>query len=316
MKTVVLAYHEIGCAGLEFLKEAGAEITAVFTHEDDPGETLWFGSVARCAKEFGLRVYAPAQINDPEWVQMIRACEPEILFSFYYRKLFSARILEIPTRGCYNLHGSLLPRFRGRSPTNWAILLGEKRTGVTLHEMVVRADAGVIVGQKEVEISEDDDARAVLMKQVEATRALLAEVYPLLVQGRAPAIVQDESLVTKFGGRRPEDGEIHWQQSAESIHNLVRAVAYPWPGAFSMLRGQKCSIWRTRRYRGSLPASLPAPGTVIGATEQGVLVACGAGCIEVLRAQVRPAPWMDGDALKKLLAPIPGAIFESGQENP
>ncbi len=316
MKTVVLAYHEIGCAGLEFLKEAGAEITAVFTHEDDPGETLWFGSVARCAKKFGLRVYAPAQINDPEWVQMIRACEPEILFSFYYRKLVSARILEIPTRGCYNLHGSLLPRFRGRSPTNWAILLGEKRTGVTLHEMVVRADAGVIVGQKEVEISEDDDARAVLMKQVEATRALLAEVYPLLVQGRAPAIVQDESLVTKFGGRRPEDGEIHWQQSAESIHNLVRAVAYPWPGAFSMLRGQKCSIWRTRRYRGSIPASLPAPGTVIGTTEQGVLVACGAGCIEVLRAQVPPAPWMDGDALKKLLAPIPGTIFESGQENP
>jgi len=116
--------------------------------------------------------------------------------------------------------------------------------------MVVKADAGVIVGQKEVEIAEDDDARVVLMKQVEATRAVLAEVYPLLVQGRAPAIVQDESLVTKFGGRRPEDGEIDWQQSAESIHNLVRAVAYPWPGAFSTLRGQKCMVWRTRRYRG------------------------------------------------------------------
>jgi len=206
MKTVVLAYHEIGCAGLEFLKQAGADITGVFTHEDDPTETLWFGSVAQRAKEYGLNVYAPERINDPEWVEVLRNCEPEILFSFYYRKLVSAKILAIPRRGCYNLHGSLLPRFRGRSPTNWAILLGEKKTGVTLHEMVVKADAGVIVGQKEVEIGEDDDARAVLMKQVEATRALLAEVYPLLVQGRAPAIVQDESLATKFGGRRPEDG--------------------------------------------------------------------------------------------------------------
>jgi UDP-4-amino-4-deoxy-L-arabinose formyltransferase/UDP-glucuronic acid dehydrogenase (UDP-4-keto-hexauronic acid decarboxylating) len=316
MKTVVLAYHEIGCAGLQFLKEAGAEITGVFTHEDDPGENLWFGSVAQRAKDYGLRVYAPVQINDPEWVEVIRDCEPEILFSFYYRKLLSARILEIPSRGCYNLHGSLLPRFRGRSPTNWAILLGEKKTGVTLHEMVVKADAGVIVGQKGVEISEDDDARAVLMKQVEATRALLAEVYPLLIQGRAPAIVQDERLATKFGGRRPEDGEIHWQQSAESIHNLVRAVAYPWPGAFSTLRGQKCMIWRTRRYRGPMPASMPEPGTVMGATEQGMLVACGAGCVEVLQAQLPPAPCVEGDELKRLLAPLPGTKFTKGQEIP
>jgi UDP-4-amino-4-deoxy-L-arabinose formyltransferase/UDP-glucuronic acid dehydrogenase (UDP-4-keto-hexauronic acid decarboxylating) len=316
MKTVVLAYHEIGCAGLEFLKEAGAEITAVLTHADDPGENVWFHSVAKRAKDYGLRVYAPAQINDPEWVQLIRACEPEILFSFYYRKLVSARILEIPSRGCYNLHGSLLPRFRGRSPTNWAILLGEKRTGVTLHEMLVKADAGRIVGQKEVEIAEDDDARAVLMKQVEATRVLLAEVYPLLIQGRAPAIVQDENLVTKFGGRRPEDGEIDWHQNAESIHNLVRAVAYPWPGAFSTLRGQRCMVWRTRRYRGPLPANMPEPGTAMAATDQGILVACGTGCVEVLRAQLFPAPWVEGEALKRLLAPIPGTKFTGSQEIP
>ena len=316
MKTVLLAYHEIGCAGLEFLQQAGAEITAVFTHEDDPGENLWFGSVAQRAKHYGLPVYAPAQINDPEWVEVIRACEPEILFSFYYRKLVYANILAIPRRGCYNLHGSLLPRFRGRSPTNWAILIGEKKTGVTLHEMVLRADAGVIVGQKEVEIGEDDDARAVLMKQVEATRALLAEVYPLLVQGRAPAIVQDESLATKFGGRRPEDGEIHWGQSSESIHNLVRAVAHPWPGAFSMLRGQKCLIWRTRRYTGPASASVCEPGTAVDATADGVVVACGRGCIEILRAQLPSGPWVEGEELKKLLAPIPGARFNVSQERP
>lgn len=316
MKTVVLAYHEVGCAGLEFLKQAGADITGVFTHEDDPTENLWFGSVAQRAKDYGLNVYAPERINDPQWVEVLRNCEPEILFSFYYRKLVSAEILAIPRRGCYNLHGSLLPRFRGRSPTNWAILLGEKKTGVTLHEMVVKADAGMIVGQKEVEIGQDDDARAVLMKQVEATRILLAEVYPLLVQGRAPAIVQDESLATKFGGRRPEDGAIDWNQSAESIHNLVRAVAYPWPGAFSWLRGQKCVVWRTRRYDRPVPATSLKPGIVVAATEQGVLVRCGIGCAELLRVQVPPAPWVEGDQLKKLLAPIPGTRFTVGQERP
>ncbi len=309
MITVLLAYHEIGCAALDFLREAGAEIRAVFTHQDDPGENVWFGSVAQRAKAYGLRVYTPERINDPEWVEVIRACEPEILFSFYYRKLISAEILAIPPRGCYNLHGSLLPRFRGRSPTNWAILMGEKKTGITLHEMVVKADAGAIVGQKEVDIEEDNDARTVLMKQVAATRVLLAEVYPLLVQGRAPAIVQDESLATKFGGRHPEDGAIDWGQKAESIHNLVRAVAFPWPGAFTMLHGQKCMIWRARRYVGPTRASAVKPGAVVGTTEKGAVIACGTGHIEVLQAQVPPGRWVEGDELKKLLAPIPGPGF-------
>ena len=143
---------------------------------------------------------------------MIRSCEPEILFSFYYRKLISAKILGIPPRGCYNLHGSLLPRFRGRSPTNWAILLGEKKTGVTLHEMVVKADAGVIVGQREVEIGEDDDARAVLMKQVcdprFARRSLPASGARPCTRyrrGRAPS--------DKVRGSSSRDGAIDWNQA-------------------------------------------------------------------------------------------------------
>jgi UDP-4-amino-4-deoxy-L-arabinose formyltransferase/UDP-glucuronic acid dehydrogenase (UDP-4-keto-hexauronic acid decarboxylating) len=309
MKAVVLAYHEIGCAGLAYLKEAGADIRAVFTHEDDPGENLWFSSVAQRAKDYGLPVYSPVEINDADSVEVIRACRPDILFSFYYRKLVSAKILAIPPRGCYNIHGSLLPRFRGRSPTNWAILLGEKRTGVTLHEMVVKADAGVIIGQKEVEIEENDDARGVLMKQVAATRALLAEVYPLLTAGRERRIPQDNQLATKFGGRRPEDGVIHWDQSAESIHNLVRAVAYPWPGAFSLLQGQKCMVWRTRRYISSTPIVNSLPGAVVGSTDGGVVVACGAGCIEVLAVQIPPGPSVDGEELKKILGPIPGPGF-------
>lgn len=313
MKCVVLAYHEIGCAGLEFLKTAGAEIHAVFTHADDPGENVWFHSVAQRAKEYGLEVHAPQRINDREWVELIRAARPDVLFSFYYRQIVSPEILELPRLGCYNLHGSLLPRFRGRSPTNWAILLGEKKTGVTLHEMVARADAGAIVGQREVDIGEDDDARTVLLKQVEATRGLLEEVYPLIITGRARAIPQDERMATKFAGRRPEDGAIHWHESAESIHNLVRAVAYPWPGAFTTLRGCKCTIWQTRRYRGPVRPAESNPGAALEATEEGVLIACGTGCVEVLRAQVSSGPWVEREELKNLLAPIPGPGFATGR---
>jgi UDP-4-amino-4-deoxy-L-arabinose formyltransferase / UDP-glucuronic acid dehydrogenase (UDP-4-keto-hexauronic acid decarboxylating) len=309
MKTVVLAYHEIGCAGVEFLRQAGADIRAVFTHEDDPSESLWFCSVAERAKKLGIPVYAPEQINASPWVEKIRSLAPDILFSFYYRKLVSAEILAIPPLGCFNLHGSLLPRFRGRSPTNWAILMGETRTGVTLHRMAARADTGAIVAQREVEIGEDDDVLAVLTKQVDATRALLAEVYPLLVRGCGPALVQDESRATKFGGRRPEDGAIDWSGNAESIHNLVRAVAYPWPGAFSVLREQKCMIWKTRRYRGREFFDPAEPGTVVGESAQGVVVACGEGHVEILQAQVPPDPSVAGRELKRLLAPIPGTRF-------
>jgi UDP-4-amino-4-deoxy-L-arabinose formyltransferase/UDP-glucuronic acid dehydrogenase (UDP-4-keto-hexauronic acid decarboxylating) len=312
MKTVFLGYHEIGYVGLEFLKQAGAEIRAVFTHQDDAGENIWFRSVAKLAQDYQIPLYTPEQINDPEWVEVIRAYDPEILFSFYYRKIVSPAILAIPPRGCYNLHGSLLPRFRGRSPTNWAILLGETKSGVTLHAMEAKADTGVIIGQKAVKVDENDDALAVLMKQVEATRALLAEVYPLLAQGRAPAVVQEESLATKFGGRRPEDGTIDWSQSADSIHNLVRAVAYPWPGAFTTLHGRKCMIWRTRRCPDAEKPSPSLPGAVIGATDRGVVVACGVGCLEITQAQIPPAPGVEGEALKKLLGPIPGPGFHCG----
>jgi UDP-4-amino-4-deoxy-L-arabinose formyltransferase/UDP-glucuronic acid dehydrogenase (UDP-4-keto-hexauronic acid decarboxylating) len=311
MRTVVLAYHEVGCAGLESLVEAGADVRAVFTHDDDPGENVWFSSVAQLGSRYGLKVYAPERINDAQWVEVIRNCEPDLLFSFYYRKIVSSEILAVPLHGCYNLHGSLLPRFRGRSPTNWAILMGEKKTGVTLHRMVPRADAGDIVGQMKVDIGEEDEVRTVLMKQVEATRALLTEVYPQVVSGQAIGTPQDERLATKFGGRRSEDGAIDWNQSAESIHNLVRAVTYPWPGGFSVRRGQKCIIWRTRRYVGPTPVTLGKPGDIVSATDQGVLVACGSGFVEILQAQVPPGPWVDGSRLKDLLAPMPGCRFGS-----
>jgi len=135
MRAVVLAYHNIGCVGIEALLANGYEIAAVFTHRDDPNENLWFRSVAELAAQHEIPVFAPDDINHPLWVQRIREMAPDILFSFYYRDMVKPEILDIPTAGCLNLHGSLLPKYRGRCPINWVLVNGEEETGVTLHYM-------------------------------------------------------------------------------------------------------------------------------------------------------------------------------------
>jgi UDP-4-amino-4-deoxy-L-arabinose formyltransferase/UDP-glucuronic acid dehydrogenase (UDP-4-keto-hexauronic acid decarboxylating) len=166
MKVVVLGYHSIGCAGIEALLANGFEITAVFTHVDDPNENVWFDSVAELAAEKGIPVYAPEDINHPVWEQRIRDMEPDLIFSFYYRNMLKSQILEIPKAGCINLHGSLLPAYRGRCPINWALVNGETETGVTLHYMTPKADAGDIIAQRNIAISYFDTAKTLFGKTI------------------------------------------------------------------------------------------------------------------------------------------------------
>ena len=175
MKAVVFAYNNIGCEGIEALLKNGFEITAVFTHKDNPAENLWFRSVAELAAEKGIPVYAPEDPNHPLWRERIRAMKPDYLFSFYYRQLLGKEILSLPSKGALNLHGSLLPKYRGCAPLNWAIINGEKESGVTLHLMTEKADAGDIVAQKKFTITRDDTAKDVHLKAAKAAAELLPE---------------------------------------------------------------------------------------------------------------------------------------------
>ena len=206
MKAVVLAYHQIGCIGIEALLRHGFEIASVFTHTDDPHEKLWFDSVAELAASRNIPVYAPDNINHPLWIKRIQALAPDILFSFNYRNLVRKPILDIPPLGCLNLHGSLLPKYRGRVPINWVLVNGEEETGVSLHYMTTRPDDGDIVGQKRIKISPEDTARALHEKAAKAAALLLDELLPRLKAGTAPRLPQDHSKATYYGGRRPEDG--------------------------------------------------------------------------------------------------------------
>jgi len=264
MRAVVFAYHNMGIAGLEALKRNGFEISAVFSHRDDPGENIWFESVAQWAKAHGVPVFCPETVNKTEWIEKIRGMYPDVLFSFYYRKILKSDILNIPPSGAYNLHGSLLPAYRGRCPVNWVLIHGEKKTGVTLHHMIEKADAGDIVGQREIEISPDDTAASLYVKLCAGAGALLDELLPLIKNGKAPRITQDPAKATYFGGRRPEDGRIEWSWTVERIHNLVRAVTEPYPGAFTDFGGTKMFIWRVLPESGSDAGSMPGAVEVSG----------------------------------------------------
>jgi UDP-4-amino-4-deoxy-L-arabinose formyltransferase/UDP-glucuronic acid dehydrogenase (UDP-4-keto-hexauronic acid decarboxylating) len=281
LRAVVLAYHDVGCAGLEELLAQGDEVLGVFTHEDDPGENVGFGSVAGLASARGLPVFTPQDVNRPEWVEAIRALQPTILFSFYYRRMIAEEILRIPPLGALNLHGSLLPRYRGRAPVNWVLVNGEVETGVTLHYMTAKPDAGDIVAQRRVAIEFEDTAPVLLRKIVVAARETLRDTLPLLRLGRAARVPQDLSRGTYCRGRRPEDGRIDWSRSAVEIHNLVRAVTRPYPGAFTFLGGRKLYVWAGR----SLPSAgaRVEPGRVIGVEHErdAALVGTGDGTYRV-----------------------------------
>jgi UDP-4-amino-4-deoxy-L-arabinose formyltransferase / UDP-glucuronic acid dehydrogenase (UDP-4-keto-hexauronic acid decarboxylating) len=293
MKAVVLAYHNIGCVGIRALLRNGYRIAAVFTHRDDPRENLWFDSVAELAGDLNIPAFAPDDINHPLWVERIRGLEPDILFSFYYRNMVAPPLLEIPPAGGLNLHGSLLPKYRGRAPVNWALLMGEKETGVTLHYMTPRPDDGDIVSQRKVAISEEDTAVTLHGKLAEASSLMLDEILPRIREGNAPRIPQDHSRATYFGGRRPEDGEIDWQRSAAEVRNLVRALTRPYPGAFTYAGDRKCMVWEVKE----APASCGqgTPGAILSTDP--LVIACNQGALRVDYAQEEGSLFMRGTQL-------------------
>lgn len=271
---VVFAYHNVGVRCLRVLLDQGVLVPLVLTHEDSPTENIWYDSVAQVCADRGIEAISVDDANQPEVVARIRALAPEFLFSFYYRKMLGAEILGIPKRGALNMHGSLLPKYRGRVPINWAVINGETETGASLHYMEVKPDAGDLVAQSSVPILGDDTAFEVFQKLVVAAEIALVRALPQLIAGTAPRVPLDLKSGSYFSGRKPEDGRIDWQQSAQQIYNLIRAVAPPYPGAFADFSGSHMVVNKARM-ADSPPVSAP-PGSVaqVGHTRYFV---CGDG---------------------------------------
>jgi len=273
-RAVVFAYHNVGVRCLKVLLAGGVDVALVVTHQDSATENIWFESVISVCETEGIPYITPDNPASPELLAQVQAASPDLMFSFYYRHMLPQAILDVAP--AYNMHGSLLPRFRGRAPVNWAVLHGATEIGASLHEMTVKPDAGAIVAQQAVPILPDDTAFEVFGKVTVAAELALHDVLPALLAGSAPRIPNDLSQGSYFGGRKPEDGRIDWSKPAHEVYNLHRAVAPPYPGAFTDVGGHRYVIERARPYRGDSGGinGMP-PGLAV--VDNAIVGVCGDG---------------------------------------
>ncbi|MBJ2251629.1 bifunctional UDP-4-amino-4-deoxy-L-arabinose formyltransferase/UDP-glucuronic acid oxidase ArnA [Pseudomonas sp. WS 5412] len=308
-KAVVFAYHDIGCAGIEALLATGYQIAAVFTHADDPKENTFYGSVAQLCARHGIPVHAPEDANHPLWVERVAKLNPDFIFSFYYRNLLGEALLATARQGAFNLHGSLLPKYRGRAPANWVLVNGETETGVTLHRMVKRADAGAILAQQKVMIERSDTGLTLHAKLREAATQLLRDALPQLAKGTLSETAQDESQATCFGRRTPADGKLVWSKPAEELFNLVRAVTQPYPGAFCAVGEHKLIVWQAEVLKGN---EGQAPGRVISVNP--LRIACGEDSLVINFGQRNDhGLYLTGPALADELGLVDGSILRGAE---
>jgi methionyl-tRNA formyltransferase len=299
-RAVVFAYHNVGLRCLKVLLAGGVEVALVVTHQDSATENIWFESVQSLCELEGIPYITPDDPKSPELLERVKAAQPDLMFSFYYRHMLPQAVLDVAP--AYNMHGSLLPEYRGRAPTNWAVLHGATRTGASLHEMTVKPDAGAIVAQQAVPILPDDTAFEVFGKVTVAAELALYEVLPALLAGSAPRTPNDLTKGGYFGGRKPEDGRIDWSQPAAQVYNLHRAVAPPYPGAFSDVGPRRYVIERARPYRGDMAgqiAGLPPGLAVVGDTILGV---CGDGRALIIHSLLADGLRISAAELKSQLA--------------
>ena len=273
-RAVVFAYHNVGVRCLKVLLAGGVDVALVVTHQDSASENIWFESVVDLCRAEGIDYITPDGAAGADLLARVTAARPELMFSFYYRHMLPASLLALAP--AFNMHGSLLPQYRGRAPVNWAVLHGAAETGATLHEMTVKPDAGAIVAQTAVPILPDDTAYEVFGKVTVAAEQCLWGVLPALLAGRAPRLVNDLTQGGYFGGRKPEDGRIDWNNSARDVYNLHRAVAPPYPGAFCDLGGRRYVI-QTARLARHIPAGAARLPPGLAVVDNRILGLCGDG---------------------------------------
>jgi len=287
-RILFFGYSQVGYECLQLLLERGDNVVALITHEDNPSEKIWFKTPAQAATAAGIPVHTPVSVGPPEWRERIAALQPELILSVYYRNMIGTRILDLARLGAFNMHGSLLPKYRGRAPINWAVLHGESRIGMTLHRMVKAPDAGNIVDQDGVEIGPRATAEEAFRLVLPCARRVLARQIDALLAGTAAETPQDETQATYFSGRKPEDGRIHWNQSARQIFNLIRAVTDPYPGAFADVGDARLMVWWAEPDSPAARGRSGRPGEVLSLSP--LVVAAGAGALELTRTEWRGTP--------------------------
>ncbi len=284
-RILFFGYSEVGYECLSLLLARRDHVVALITHEDNPHEKIWFKTPAVAAREHDIPVFTPDKVNTPEWIERITAMHADLILSVYYRNMIGARILALPRLGAFNMHGSLLPKYRGRAPINWAVLHGEPRIGMTLHRMVKAADAGAIVDQEGVDLGPRDTAEQAFRKVLPCARRVLERQIDALLAGTARETPQDDTQATYFTGRKPEDGRIAWTQTSRQVFNLIRAVTDPYSGAFTDVGGARLMVWWAEPDSPATQGRRGAPGEVLSVAP--LVVATGDGALELTKTEWR-----------------------------
>lgn len=296
-RILFFGYSEVGHDCLSLLLKRGDNIVALITHQDNPNEKIWFKTPAVAAREKAIPVFTPENVNTPEWRERIAALKPDLILSVYYRNMIGTKILDMAPLGAFNMHGSLLPKYRGRAPINWAVLHGEQRIGMTLHRMVKAPDAGAIVDQEGVAIGPRDSAEVAFRKVLPCARRVLARQIEALLAGKAKETPQDDSQATYFGGRKPDDGRILWSQTSQQIFNLIRAVTDPYPGAFTDVSGSRLMVWWAEPKSIATIGRHGKPGEVLSLDP--LVIGTADGSLELTRTE-----WRGGSPQKLQLGQI------------
>jgi len=259
-----------------------SDVVAVVTQPDKPkgrGQKLLPPPVKAFAQEHGIAVYQPVRVKAPDFVDVLRGLAPDLIVVVAFGQILSKEILSLPPLGCINVHASLLPRYRGAAPMQWAIVRGEKETGVTTMFMDEGLDTGDMLMREKLPITQTMTAAELHDAMMKLGADVLERTLFSLSEGTLKRTPQDETLSTYAPLLDKEVGRIDWKKSAQEIHDLVRGLN-SWPGAYTMLTGQKFKIWRTRLAEGTAE-----PGEIAAVTKQGLLVGAGEGMLEILELQ-------------------------------
>lgn len=285
MRIVFMGTPDFAVPSLKALVEAGHEICGVFTQPDKPknrGMKLQQPPVKEYAVSAGLTVFQPVKMRDGEALEILRTLNPDLIAVAAYGKILPVDILELPRLGCINVHSSLLPKYRGAAPINWAILNGEDETGVTIMYMAEGMDTGDILAQTKTPIDLDENAAQLFDRLADMGAKLLVDTVAALEAGKVHPIPQDEAQATRAPMLSKELSPLNWVRTARQLHDQVRGL-YPWPAATAILDGIRCKVLRTE-ITGETTGS--APGIVVQADKKGLRVACGDGRIlDILELQ-------------------------------
>ena len=306
MRIVFMGTPEFAVPSLKALVQANHEICGVFTQPDKPknrGMKLQISPVKECALSAGLPVFQPEKMRDGEALAILRELRPDLIAVAAYGQILPADILQLPPLGCVNVHSSLLPKYRGAAPINWAILNGEDETGVTIQRMAEGIDTGDILAQASTPIDINENAAQLTTRLARMGAELLVETVRELETGSAAATPQNENRASHAPMLSKELSPMDWSKTARQLHDQVRGL-YPWPSASAVLEGIRCKIIRTSLINAETDRQ---PGTVLQADKKGLRVACGDGKIlEILELQP------DGKKVMSAAAFLMGHSIQTG----